>query len=1578
MSKGNTEDIYPLSPMQAGMLFHTLYAPESRAYFVQESYVIQGSLDTGALKRAWQQVLERHAVLRTSFFWKRQGAPLQIVSSQVKLPWDEHDWRTLAPREQQERLRSFLEADREQGFDLSRPPLFRVTLIRTAGAEYQFIWRFHHLVLDMWSVALLMKEVFLFYTAYKQGQDLLMGPPRPYRDYIGWLRRQDLSRAESFWRKRLEGFRAPTPLKSDRAQTSTTAPEKSYGKQSLKLSAAATARLQTLARQRQLTMNTLVQGAWALLLSRYSGEADVLFGTPVSGRPLEFADADSMVGMFINTLPVRVRSEPRAVIIDWLKNFQSEQVETRQYVYSPLVQIHGWSEVPRSLPLFESLLVFENLPEKDPAPDGKTGLRINFENSFDQSQYPLVLVAWPQAELSLEIWYDAGRFDSATVEQMLRHYQLLLEGFAANPEKRLSDLSLLTEAEREQIIHDWNSTHLPFPHPHLLHHLFHAQVSASPSAIALCFLHHQLSFLELNHRANQLAHLLLSQGLSSDSTVAILCDRSVELVVALLATLKAGAAYLPLDPTHPPLRLSLMLTQAAPSILLTQEHLLARLPQHSQPTTEQSQSTPTTESTPQVICLDSQWPLLASHSTDNPELALWPENLAYVIYTSGSTGTPKGAMNTHLGICNRLLWMQLAYPLDSSDAVLQKTTISFDVSVWEFFWPLIVGARLVLAEPGGHRDSAYLVKLISEQQITTLHFVPSMLKMFLEEEGLEQLRSLRRVISSGEALERAEARRFRERLPDCELHNLYGPTEAAVDVTAWACEGEESEEEGVPIGRPIANTQIYILDEEMEVVPVGVEGELYIGGIGLARGYLKQADRTAERFVPDPYSGEGGGRLYRTGDVGRYGRRGEVEYVGRVDEQVKVRGQRVELGEVEAVLGSHGGVRAAAVVMREDEAGVGADGGVGVSRVGGGGGARKRMVGYVEVRDEVREEELRRYMRERVPEYMMPEVIVRVGAMPLTASGKIDRRALPAPELRQSRLAESFLPARTPVEEVLTNIWAEVLGLEQVGIADNFFELGGHSLLATQVLMRVRETLRVEMPLRILFEQPTVSDFAQGIEEARRAGQGLEIPVIEPAPRDRQLPLSFAQQRLWFLDQLEPGNTAYNIPIAARLTGRLEVEALRASLDEVVRRHEVLRTNFAAVEGMPVQVINPPKPLMFLVEDLTGEGEREAEVLRRAKEEAHRPFELSRDALLRVRLLRLAEEEHVVLLTMHHIVSDGWSMGVLFGELAALYAAFHAGAPSPLPELPIQYADFAVWQRGWLTEGMLARELSYWQQHLGAAPPVLRLPEDGASPAVENQSAASEQLALSPELSEALHALCRRTGVTLFMTLLASLQVLLRYYTGQDDIIIGTDIANRNRPETEKLIGFFINMLPLRTDLSGDPTFGELLKRVREVCLNAYAHQDVPFMKIVEGLRLEREPGRNPLFQVVLVLQNFPHRPVEVSGTLVLEPLDVPTETAKFDLQLTLGETTRGISGQFEFNRELFGASTRARLAGHFQTLLASVVAQPDIRVSTLVEQLQDVDKQQQAVSRQEFRESRRRKLKDMIVEPVGGLTQKG
>jgi amino acid adenylation domain-containing protein len=1082
---------------------------------------------------------------------------------------------------------------------------------------------------------------------------------------------------------------------------------------------------------------------------------------------------------------------------------------------------------------------------------------------------------------------------------MLEHMQNLLQEISEGQEQKLSELRLLSPHERERLLIEFNETRVVYPSERCVHELFEEQVERNPEALALVFGEARLSYGELNARANQLAHYLRKEGVGPDVLVGICAERSLEMVVGLLAILKAGGAYVPFDPTYPRQRLSYMMGDAGVGLLLTQQHLLDRIP----------------TSAAREICLDALPARVAEESSENPRRNVEAENLAYVIYTSGSTGQPKGILLRHQGLCNLILASNELFEIDEASRVLQFSSFGFDVSVWETFMSLTAGATLCLSGQNTNFSMVELQERLRGEEISVALLPPSVLRLLPSDE----LPALRTLIAVGEKCTAENVARW---AGGRNFYNGYGPAEATVTVSAHLTSLDEHYPQGPPIGHPFPNTEFYILDRELRPVPVGIAGELCVGGTQLALGYVNRPGLTAEKFVPHPFSRAAGARLYRTGDLARYLADGNVEYVGRVDQQVKLRGYRIEPGEIAAVLESHAAVSEAVVLLREEE------------------GGDKRLVAYLVATAEQEPpavSTLRSHLKERVPEYMVPAAFVFLDAVPLTPNGKVDRRALPPPDLHGTHSEVGYIAPDNPIEELIAGIWCEVLKVERVGALDNFFELGGHSLLATQIISRLREALQAEVPLRLLFETANLRELARSIEASLLNEQGLQAPPIQTVSRDMALPLSFPQQRLWFLDQMSPGNNSYNIAAPVRLMGSLDTSALELALTEVVRRHEILRTNFLTVNGEPRQVIRESTvvEIPLIVLEGTSVDEKEAEARRLARAETGQGFDLARDPLLRVCLLRFGEHDHLLLLTMHHIITDGWSMGVLIRETALLYDAFQRHEASPLPALPFQYADFAYWQREWLQGDVLRTRVDYWKKQLDGAPAILELPTDRVRPPLQTTNGASHATMLSQRLSSSLSELSRNADSTLFMTLLAAFQTLLYRYTNQPDIVIGTPIANRTRRDTEDLIGFFANTLVLRTDLSGNPSFRVLLRRTREVALQSYAHQDLPFEKLVEELKPERSLSHMPLFQVLVAFQNAPQTEFELPA-LELQNFNLPGQTAKFDLSLYIAESNEGLRLTYEYNTDLFNLSTIERLARHFETLLAGIVANPDEDINDL------------------------------------------
>ncbi len=1491
--KRTADETAPLSFAQHRLWFVDQLESGSASYNMPAAVRLAGELQIDALGRSFSEIIRRHEILR-AVFTNIDGNPVQTIKPAIPLTLPVIDLSQLDKKEREAELRRLTSEEAQRPFDLESGPLLRVSLVKLGEEEHVLLLTLHHIVSDAWSMSILVREVAALYEAYSQGlPSPLEELPIQYADYAAWqrewLRGEVLKRQLSYWQEQLGGELPVLELPTDHQRPNV----QSYrgGQVSFTVNEEVTSGLQELSRRHGATLFMTLLSAFEVLLMRYSSQEDVIVGTDIANRTR--TETEALIGFFVNQLVMRTDLSGDPTFEELLGRVREVCLGAYAHQDVPFEKLVEELAPERSLsrtPLFQVKFLLQNTPAEGVE---VSGLRLEaLRSDSGAARFELtVAVTEYEGRLLASVLYNADLFERETIERMGEHFQTLLAGVVADPTRRLSQLPLLTAVERRQACVEWNETAKEYPRQKCLHQLFEEQAERTPAAVALSCQDRQVSYRELNERANELAHYLRSLGVGPEVLVGVCLERSVEMVVAVLGILKAGGAYLPLDPEYPLERLAWMLEDSNVPLLLTEEQLSDHLPTHWG----------------QTICLDSEWERITKQSAENPVRIVAAENLAYVIYTSGSTGKPKGVMVPHRGLSNLVSAQSEFLGLAPGSRMLQFASASFDAAAFEVYTALCNGAALCLATREESQPGPAMVRLMCEQGVTAATLPPSVLSV-MEPDELPQLKT---VISVAEACMPGTVERWAK--GGRRFLNGYGPTEASVAATVTGCLEAGG---GVTIGRPLANVQVYVLDSNQQVVPIGVSGEIYIGGEGLARGYLNRPELTAERFIPHPYSADEGARLYRTGDLGRYKASGEIEYLGRADGQVKVRGYRIELGEIEAALRQHPSVKDAVVIAREDEAN------------------NKSLVVYCVHSDshgslvgETWRNELRRFLKESLPEYMVPTAFVQLDQLPLTPNGKVDRAALPAFE-QMAEKSVSHVEPRTAVEELLTGIWSEILKVPQVSLDDNFFELGGHSLLATQLVSRIREVFQLEVPLRLLFEQPTVALLAENIETLLHDSQSVSTaPPIESAGRERPLPPSFAQQRLWFIDQLESGSAFYNMPTALHLTGKLNVNALEQALGEIIRRHEILRTRFVMVEGEPAQEICEAYEVSVAVTDLSGLGERGAEEAKRlAQEEARCPFDLSWGPMLRAQVLRLGEEEHVVLLTLHHIVSDAWSMGVLVKEVAALYSAFSGGQPSPLPELPIQYADYAAWQRAWLGGETLEEELSYWRGQLGGELPVLELPIDHVRPSIQSYRGGLVSFEVSEEVASKLKTLSQRQGATLFMTLLGAFQVLLMRYSGEEEVVVGTPVAGRTRTELESLIGFFVNTLVLRGDLSGNPTFEELLGRVREVCLGAYAHQDVPFEKLVEELQPERSLSRTPLFQVLFALQNATTETLEVPG-LAIRALHTDRDTAEFDLTLAMVKAADRLYATFEYNADLFERTTIERMCEHFQTLLAGIVS---------------------------------------------------
>ena len=1509
MNRGNVLDILPLSPLQEGMLFHSVYSDHDASapdvYTISVIASLVGRVDSDLLRTATEKLLDRHANLRASFRYDGVRKPVQIVPKRVEVPFEERDLTDLPEHERNAAVNALVEEQRWRRFDLSRPPLVRFLLVRTGPDQHRFIITIHHILVDGWSLALLLAELRQLYRA--GGDDTALPAVRPYRDYLAWLARRDTAEARRAWRTALAGLSGPTLLAPGVDRTTEPPQWHDFG-----LAEGTAERLVARAKEANVTLNTLVQAAWAVVLGALTGQDDVVFGTTVSGRPAELSGVSDMVGLFINTIPLRVTLRPAESLTELLRRLQTEQTALLDHQHERLVNIQqevGMSE------LFDTLMVFENYPvasatrstgtEADPR-----DLTVADLTMRDAMHYPLGLLAIPGPPLRFRLGYRPSVFTTAEVAAIADRLVRVLDAFADTPEIPVGRVELLSAEERRRLLVERNDTAVPLPDT-TLPALFESQALRNPDAPAVASDRLRWSYAELNERANRLARKLRATGVGAGDRVAVALPRTPELLVAALAAMKAGAAYVPVDPDYPADRIAFMLADVAPGLVLTNR---ASADTVNAATANTSASPTWLLDDPELLERLAELPghdLTRSETGGAPQ----PAHPAYVIYTSGSTGRPKGVVVSHGSLVNYLLRSVEVYP-SAAGVTLVHSKVSFDLTIGALFVPLAAGGCVRLAD----LDDAEVIGP-DEPRPTFMKATPSHLAIL--DDLPERVTPSQAITLGGEQLLGETVADWRSRHPGVTVFNVYGPTETTVNCSEHRLDPDAATPDGpIPIGRPLWNTRLYVLDRGLRPVPDGVPGELYVAGVGVALGYLNRPGITGERFVACPF-GPPGERMYRTGDIVRYRPDGELEYLRRVDDQVQLRGFRIELGEIETLLARRPEVARAAVVLREDEPG------------------DKRLVAYLRAAGPVDTTELTNYLAAALPDYMVPSAFVVLDEFPLSPNGKVDRSALPAPvpEFTGGRAP------RTPREEILCGLFAEVLGLPKVGIDDDFFVLGGHSLLATRLVGRVRSALSVELALRELFVNPTPARLAAVLDESA----GARPPVTVRSPRPERIPLSFAQRRLWFLYKLDGPSANYNVPFAMRLNGTLDVAALREALIDVVDRHEALRTVFAEDEAGAYQRVLSGDDAVpgFTVTSVT-----EAELSAQLSHAAAHAFDLRTDIPIRAWLFRLSERENVLLVLIHHVATDRWSRFPLIKDLSRAYRARVNGQQPEFPPLPVQYADYALWQHEVFgtdddPDSLLSAELDYWTDQLAGSPDCLDLPGAGPRQAKPSYPSGRIPFSVTAELHTAVTELARGTKATPFMVFQAGLAALLTRFGAGTDLPIGTPIAGRTDDAVEDLVGFFVNTLVLRTDTSGNPTFRQLIDRVRQVDLAAYANQHLPFERLVEALNPPRSLAWHPLFQVMLAFQNFvgldddPENVTDLPGLRVSYE-SVATDTAKFDLAFSVIETfdesgrPTGMNGTVEFNADLFAAETVEVMVDCLLRLLTDAVHNPEVELDAL------------------------------------------
>ncbi len=1513
--RADRERPLPLSYAQERQWFLWQLEPDSAAYHIPAALRLLGTLDHGALQRAFDTLVQRHETLRTVFFADVQQT-VQRVLEQAR-PVIEHRRLGSATAAELQRL---VETEIARPFDLQAGPLLRITLLQLSEREHVLVLVQHHIVSDAWSMQVMVDELVSLYAGYSQGLDpQLPALPIQYADYAqwqrSWMEAGEKQRQLAYWRDRLGDVQPVLELPLDRPRP---ALQRYDGARlDLRVEPGVVEGLRALAQREGVTMFMVLLASFQALLYRYTGQADIRVGVPIANR--NRLETEQLIGFFVNTQVLRAEIDGHMTFAQLLQQVKEQALGAQDHQDLPFEQLVEALQPERSLshnPLFQVMFNHQSDAQANRAGQHVPGLQVQgLEWDSHTAHFDLSLDTEESAEgLLASLTYATALFDASTLQRFAGHWQNLLKSVAGAARQCVADLPILGSSEQAQMLYEWNP-----PQPARAAHgsvlsKFERQVASRPEAVALIMDQRRMDYADLNRRANRLAHRLIEQGVGADSLVGVAVDRSLEMIVALLAVLKAGGAYVPLDPQYPRDRLQCMIEDSGLQLLLTQQPLLERLPITADLT---------------LICLESDPDWLAEYPSSNPPARAFASNLAYLMFTSGSTGRPKGVGIDQASLARHVEVFIDVFDLTAADRVLQFGTFNFDGFVEQLYPALCCGAGVVVR--GGELwDSDTFYTQLIEHEISVVDLTTAywhLIARDFAERGVRDYARLRQVHAGGEAMPPEGLASWREAgLGHVRLLNTYGPTEATVTVTALDCagyvDGSEAVTQMMPIGRVLEGRAIYLLDASLNPVPVGVAGELVIGGPLLARGYFNRAALSAERFIPDPFDPAGGGRLYRTGDLARYRADGVIEYIGRIDHQVKVRGFRIELGEIESRLLAQEGVREALVIA-----------------------ADQQLIAYVVTPQAASEqdalrEQIRSALRDELPDYMVPAHFMFLQALPLSPNGKLDRQALPRPEA--SHATPHWVAPVTVLEQQVAAIWADILGAERIGLTDHFFERGGHSLLAMQVASRLRHNLGIELPLRVLFEQPRLDGFVAALHTEGKRG-GSTAPALVPASRELPLVLSYAQERQWFLWLLDPDSAAYHVPSALRLKGQLDLDALQRSFDSLVARHASLRTHLQQDDAQTLQVIAPQARVEITVVQ-TDEASLKAQV----EAEIARPFDLLAGPLLRTRLLRLSENEHVLVLVQHHIVSDGWSMQIMVDELVQLYSAYSQGQALQLPALPIQYADYARWQREWMDAGEKARQLAYWQGLLGGEQPVLELPFDHQRPAEQSHRGARLFVQLPCALVADLKGLAQREGVTVFMLLLASFQALMHRYSGQEDVRVGVPIANRNRVETERLIGFFVNTQVLKADIDEQTTVTQLLQQARQRALEAQDHQDLPFEQLVEALQPERSLSLNPLFQVM-----FNHQTEARLGgsehqlsALRVEGLEWESHTAHFDLDLDVHEGTDSLWATLGYATDLFNASTIERMARHWQNLLQGMVEDQQQSIGQL--NLLDPDERQQ------------------------------
>jgi amino acid adenylation domain-containing protein len=1477
-------------------------------YHVSAVLRLKGIPNAAALEHALRSIVHRHEILRTIIGADQEGTWQHIVyGDKWKLEKITGTRYVNDPAALQTRIAALI----NKPFDLAGDYMLRAQLITLTKEEHILVLTMHHIAADGWSSAILINELIEGYSAFAEKRDAIYTPlDIQYADYAVWQRNYltgaIMDQKIAYWKSKLEGVTV-TEIPTDFERPATVSTKGAFVV--FNIDNALASSLRELAQREEATLYMVLLSVFKVLLYRYSGQEDICVGGAVAGRVR--TELEPLIGFFVNTLALRtdVSGHPSfSALLQRVKNTLLDAYEYEDAPFEKVVEAVVKERDRNKHPLFQSMFVLQNVP---PMPVLRIGDVVITEEPAirNASLFDLTWIAEERPEgISVYLEYSTDLFQESTIRKMFSHYETLLAAVVKNPAQSIGLLDMLSNSEKQQLLIDFNNTDLPYAADKTIIALFEEQVALTPEATALLFGEEQLSYRQLHEQSGKLAWYLRSKGVKEGDMVSLCMERSTQLIVSILAILKAGGVYVPVDPAYPQERIGYMLDDTKSALILTNSPQLSML----------RENVPATE----LICVDEIMELLTATPIPTFVTSTNPGSLAYIIYTSGSTGQPKGVMVTHRNVISLVRGGDFV-EFNAADVMLSTGSPSFDATTFEYWGMLLNGGQLVLCPEKKMFDNQLLKQEIRQRGVNKMFFTTAWFNQLVDDE-IAAFKGLHVLMVGGEKISEEHIQKFKTAYPEIHILNVYGPTENTGLSLGWTIDAVVPGR-SIPVGHPLGNRTAYILGSEGELLPIGAAGELYVGGAGVARGYLNKPALTAEKFIPDPFSNIPEARLYRTGDLARWLPDGAIAYLGRIDDQVKILGHRIEPGEIESVLLQYEDVKQAVVLMQTKSTG------------------DKYLVAYIVPQETFDKDALAQYLKGRLPAYMIPSELVLLEKIPLNSNGKADKKALRLLEGDSLEAAVYVAPANETAQQ-LVHIWERFLQRKQISATANFFELGGHSLLASRVVAAIRSTFRIELSITAFFQYPTIAQMA-----AYLIGREKEniLPAITAGERPARIPLAFSQERLWFIDQLN-GTVAYHVPLAIRLNGSLEEAALSYALRTVVNRHEALRTVIRQEHGVPYQQILPADG--FKLNVIAGEEYTDPELLdARLVDLVNAPFDLAKDHMLRADLIRLSADEHILLITLHHISSDGWSVTLLINDLAELYNAYLEKRPIAPEPLPLQFADFAVWQRNTAESDRLRKQLSYWKQQLEGVE-VLQLPADFPRPVIQSTRGAMKRFTVDRALSQQLQQFSRQQEVTLFMTLLTAFKVLLYRYSGQEDICVGSSIAGRTQEEVAGIIGFFVNTLALRSDLSGHPSFITLLQQVKQTTLTAYDHQDVPFEKIVEAVIADRDLSRTPLFQVLFELQNTPAIDSIQLGSLIVTREEVKYNTAQFDLVVSMEEGPDGLTGYVEYGTEIFREETITQLLAHFTQLLQTVITLPDTRINKLP-LLTDAEKHQQLVT---------------------------